>query len=316
MRIGIDLGGTKTELIALDDHGLELYRERTPTPRGEYAPIMANIVQMIEKAELELGRRGTVGLGIPGAVSAKTGLVKNCNATELIGHRLDEDLSRKLGRNVRISNDANCLALSEAVDGAGKGHDMVYAVILGTGCGAGLAINGRAHNGANRVAGEFGHNPLPWMTSEEFPGPECWCGKKACLETYISGSGIARDYAAAETGGEILKSSKEIVEMAMDGDAGASAALDRYVTRLARALAHVVNILDPDVFVLGGGMSNVDLLYERVPPLLKDYVFGGECDTPVLKNKHGDSSGVRGAAWLWPKDMDTNITSSDKREAS
>jgi fructokinase len=296
MRIGLDLGGTKTEIVALGDGGRELFRKRTDTPAASYDAIVATLAGLINDAETALGQRGTVGVGIPGAISARTGLVKNANTTALNGRPLDRDLARALGREVRCQNDANCLALSEAVDGAGTGRRVVFAAILGTGCGAGIALDGRPWSGANLVAGEWGHNPLPWPTPDEFPGPACWCGKTSCIEKWISGTGFAEDYARAA--GHCLKG-EQIVALARRGDAAARGALDRYAHRLARALAHVVNLLDPDVIVLGGGMSNVDELYELVPPQLARYVFGGEADTPVVRSKHGDSSGVRGAAWLW-----------------
>ena len=298
MRIGIDLGGTKTEAIALDEGGRELFRHRTDTPASGYAAIVATIAGLVARAESTLGRRGTVGVGIPGAISAATGLVKNANTTALNGRPLDRDLAGALGREVRCANDANCLALSEAVDGAGAGRRVVFAAILGTGCGAGLALDGRPWAGPNLVAGEWGHNPLPWMTPEEFPGPACWCGKTACIEKWISGTGFADDYAAA---GGARPKAEEIVARARQGETAARDALRRYAHRLARALAHVINVLDPDVIVLGGGMSNVDELYDLAPPQLADYVFGGEVRTPVVRSKHGDSSGVRGAAWLWPQ---------------
>lgn len=298
MRLGIDLGGTKTEIIALDEDGSELYRKRRDTPSGSYDAIVAAMAGLVAEAESVLGRRGTVGVGIPGTISAKTGLVKNANTVALNGHPLDRDLGRALGREVRCMNDANCLALSEAVDGAGAGRRVVFAAILGTGCGAGIAIDGRPWAGPNLVAGEWGHNPLPWMTPEEFPGPACWCGQSSCIEKWISGTGFADDYARA-TG--ILLKSEQIVARARQGEIAARGALERYANRLARALAHAINLLDPDIVVLGGGMSNMDELYELVPPQLANYVFGGEAETPVVRNKHGDSSGVRGAAWLWPK---------------
>ena len=298
MRLGIDLGGTKTEIIALAEAGSELYRKRVDTPSGSYDAIVAAMAGLVAEAESELGRRGTVGVGIPGTISAKTGLVKNANSTALNGHPLDQDLGRALGREVRCQNDANCLALSEAVDGAGTGHRVVFAAILGTGCGAGLAVAGRPWAGPNLVAGEWGHNPLPWMTPAEFPGPACWCGKTSCIEKWISGTGFADDYARAA--GTRLKG-EQIVALARNGDAAARGAMERYADRLARALAHAINLLDPDVIVLGGGMSNVDELYERVPRQLPAYVFGGEAETPIVRSRHGDSSGVRGAAWLWPK---------------
>ena len=299
MRIGIDLGGTKTEIIALDDRGAETFRKRIPTDARSYDAIVASITGLIREAETALGQTGTVGVGIPGTLSAKTGLVKNANTTVLNGHPLDRDLGRALQREVRCMNDANCLALSEAVDGAGAGHRMVFAVILGTGCGAGLALDGRPWAGANLVAGEWGHNPLPWMTADEFPGPACWCGQSSCIEKWISGTGFAEDY--ARSAGAARLTGEEIVALARNGDAAARGALERYANRLARALAHVINVLDPDVIVLGGGMSNVAELYDLVPGQLPRYVFGGEAATPVVRNRHGDSSGVRGAAWLWPK---------------
>lgn len=311
MRFGIDLGGTKTEIIALDDDGAERYRKRVDTDAGDYDAIVAAIAALVREAEAELGRTGTVGVGIPGAISARTGRVKNANTNVLNGQPLEQDLSRALARDVRTMNDANCLALSEAVDGAAAGRRVVFAAILGTGCGAGVAIDGRPWAGPNLVAGEWGHNPLPWMTADEQPGPACWCGRRSCIERWISGTGFADDYprsvawsepaagASAEQSPARLKG-PQIVDLANRGDAAARAALDRYANRLARCLAHVINILDPDAIVLGGGMSNVDDLYRLVPAQLPAYVFGGEACTPILKSRHGDSSGVRGAAWLWP----------------
>lgn len=302
MRIGIDLGGTKTELVALAENGTVIYRKRIDTDRRTYEAIVASLAGLVAEAEAALGRHGTVGVGIPGAISARTGGVKNANTTVLNGHFLDRDLGQVLGREVRCMNDANCLALSEAVDGAGAGRRVVFAAILGTGCGAGLASDGRPWQGANLVAGEWGHNPLPWMTAEEFPGPACWCGKSGCIERWISGSGFAADYART-VGADHREAPKaeRIVALARHGDAAARAVLERYANRLARALAQVVNLLDPDIIVLGGGMSNVDELYELVPPQLPAFVFGGEADTPIVRSHHGDSSGVRGAAWLWPQ---------------
>jgi fructokinase len=297
MRLGIDLGGTKTEIIALDDAGAELYRKRVPTDRHSYQTILDMLVMLVEEAESSLGTQGTVGIGIPGTVSAHTGLIKNANTTRLIGHALDRDLGRRLNREIRCMNDANCLALSEAVDGAGAGHHVVFAAILGTGCGSGIALGGAAWSGVNLVAGEWGHNPLPWMTEDEFPGIPCWCGRQGCIERYISGTGFADDY--ERTTGDRLRS-EQIIAAMRKGDAMASAVFERYVNRLTRSLAHVINLLDPDVIVLGGGMSNVDELYARVPAGLSRYVFGGEATTPVVQSKQGDSSGVRGAAWLWP----------------
>jgi fructokinase len=299
MRLGIDLGGTKTEIIALGDDGAETYRRRIPTDTTSYERILDALADLVRAAEAALGQTGTVGVGIPGTLSARTGRIKNANTTLLNGQRLDADLGRRLHREVRCLNDANCLALSEAVDGAGAGRRVVFAAILGTGCGAGLALAGRPWNGPNLVAGEWGHNPLPWPTPAEVPGPSCWCGQAGCIERWISGTGFADDYARGAPGGARL-SGAEIVARARAGEPAARAALERYADRLARALAHVVNVLDPDLLVLGGGMSNVDELYELVPPLLPRHVFGGEVDTPVVRSRHGDSSGVRGAAWLWP----------------
>ncbi len=305
MRFGIDLGGTKTEIIALDEAGTEIYRKRVSTDPGSYEAILATISDLVTEAESALGQIGTVGVGIPGTISARTGCVKNANTNALNGHPLDRDLGRILKREVRCMNDANCLAISEAVDGAGAGYRVVFAVILGTGCGAGIAIDGKPWAGANLVAGEWGHNPLPWMTDEEYPGPACWCGKSSCIEKWISGTGFADDYArtlSKLTGSSPVRlDGARIVALAREGDSIAGAALQRYANRLARSLAHVINILDPDVIVLGGGMSNVDELYELVPAQLPAYVFGGEAGTPVLRCRHGDSSGVRGAAWLWPR---------------
>jgi fructokinase len=302
MRLGVDLGGTKTEIVALDDNGVELLRERVATDATRYDAVLATIVELVKRVESKLGRTGTVGVGIPGTISARTGRVKNANSTVLNGHALDQDMGRLLGREVRCVNDANCLALSEAVDGAGAGYCVVFAVILGTGCGAGIAIDGRPWEGPNRVAGEWGHNPLPWMTLDEFPGPACWCGKAGCIETWISGTGFADDYARSATNSASAdRTGKEIVDLARRGHQLATATLEKYAGRLARSLAHVINVLDPDVIVLGGGMSNVDELYELVPPRLPEYVFGREIQTPIIRSKHGDSSGVRGAAWLWPR---------------
>lgn len=298
MRLGIDLGGTKTELIALDERGAEIYRKRNPTDSTTYPTLLGNLAEWVAEAETALGQTGTLGIGIPGTLSPRTGCVKNANTRILNGHPLDRDLGRLLHREVRCMNDANCLALSEAVDGAGAGHRMVFAAILGTGCGAGIAFDGHPWQGANQVAGEWGHNPLPWMTVDEFPGPACWCGRSSCIERWISGTGFEDDY--VRTTGAGHWSGEKIVAQARQGNAPARDALERYANRLARSLAHVVNLLDPDVIVLGGGMSNVDELYELVPPQLPAFVFGRETATPILRSQHGDSSGVRGAAWLWP----------------
>ncbi|ECC9151778.1 fructokinase [Salmonella enterica subsp. salamae] len=300
MRIGIDLGGTKTEVIALDDAGEQRFRHRLPTPREDYQQTIETIAALVDMAEQATGQTGSVGIGIPGSLSPYTGVVKNANSTWLNGQPFDNDVSRRLKREVRLANDANCLAVSEAVDGAAAGAQTVFAVIIGTGCGAGVALNGRAHIGGNGTAGEWGHNPLPWMDNDELRYREeipCYCGKQGCIETFISGTGFATDY--QRLSGKALKGD-EIIRLVDAQDAVAELALSRYELRLAKALSHVVNILDPDVIVLGGGMSNVERLYKTVPSLMKSFVFGGECETPVRKAQHGDSSGVRGAAWLWP----------------
>ncbi|MDE2336673.1 MAG: ROK family protein [Alphaproteobacteria bacterium] len=334
MHIGVDLGGTKTEAVCLDaDSGAELFRHRVPSPRGDYRATVGAIAALVTLAEDTLSQKGTVGVGIPGTVSADTGLVKNANSTWLNGQPLDKDLAAALGRPVRVENDANCFALSEAVDGAGKGKSAVFAVIIGTGCGAGIAVDGRILGGPNRIAGEWGHNPLPaprfyrenaperpdifgagasvnptyaakprpvYFTDDgdwnEYPGTPCYCGKRGCLETWISGTGLENDYARVT--GEAL-STHAVIDGARKGEPRAAAALERYVDRLARALAEVINILDPDVIVLGGGMSNVAELYDRVPHAWEAHVFSDVCHTPLVPARHGDSSGVRGAAWLW-----------------
>ncbi|AIR04491.1 fructokinase [Cedecea neteri] len=300
MRIGIDLGGTKTEVIALADDGKQLYRHRLPTPKNDYQATIKNIVELVRLAEEATGETGTVGLGIPGSISPYTRVVKNANSTWLNGQPFDKDLSLALKREVRLANDANCLAVSEAIDGAAAGAQIVFAVIVGTGCGAGVAINGRSLIGGNGTAGEWGHNPLPWMDEDELRFREevpCYCGKKGCIETFISGTGFGTDY--QRLSGKTLKG-HEIISLAEQQDPLAELAISRYETRLAKSLAHIVNILDPDAIVLGGGMSNVERLYRTVPQLIKPWVFGGECETPIRKAVHGDSSGVRGAAWLWP----------------
>lgn len=300
MRIGIDLGGTKTEIIALDDRGREIHRKRIHTDTRRYEALIESMAGLVREAETALSQTGTVGVGIPGTISARTGRVKNANTTLLNGRPLARDLGRVLDREVRFMNDANCLALSEAVDGAAAGRRIVFAVILGTGCGAGIAVDARPWAGLNLVAGEWGHNPLPWMKPDEYPGPACWCGKSSCIERWISGTGFEEDYARAASPSERI-GAPHIVERARNGEPAAAEALNRYANRLARSLAHVINVLDPDIIVLGGGMSNVDELYDMTPPQLSSYVFGGESDTPIVRSRHGDSSGVRGAAWLWPE---------------
>jgi fructokinase len=296
VRIGVDLGGTKIEAIALSDDGQERLRRRRSTPRDDYGATLEAIARLVEELEAELGERASVGIGMPGTISPATGLVKNANSVWLIGKRLQQDLEGRLGRALRFANDANCFALSEAVDGAAAGADAVFGVIIGTGTGGGLVVHGRVWTGPNAIAGEWGHNPLPWPRDEERPGPACYCGKSGCIETFLSGPGLARDYAAA-TGTELCSS--EIVAAAAS-DPQAEAALVRYEERLARALASVINVVDPDVIVLGGGMSNLSRLYQSVPRLWSKHVFSDRVDTTLAAPMHGDSSGVRGAAWLWP----------------
>jgi len=289
MRFGVDLGGTKIELAALDDTGAERLRRRVPTPRGDYAATVAAVAALVAAAERELGTRASVGIGIPGALSRVSGLVKNANSTCLIGKPFREDLQAALGREIRLANDANCFALSEAVDGAGMGADVVFGVILGTGVGGGIVVGGRVLTGANAIAGEWGHNPLPSPGKEDLPLPRCYCGRSGCIEAYLSGPGLAQDHFGLA--GERLE--PEAVA-ARDGPA-----LERYEVRLARALAGVINVLDPDVIVLGGGMSNIRRLYRTVPQLWKEHVFSDHVATRLERNVHGDASGVRGAAWLW-----------------
>lgn len=299
MRIGIDLGGTKIEVIALDDNGATLFRKRIPTPRGDYAATLDAIASLVNDAESATGMTGTVGVGIPGTISPITHKVKNANSTWLNGQYFDTDLATLLNRPVKVANDANCLAVSEAVDGAGAGAKVVFAVIIGTGCGAGIAINGQVHSGGNGVAGEWGHNPLPWQDSKDqlfLDNEVCYCGLTGCTELFVSGTGFMADY--KKLSGE-QKTGPEIVELANAGNKLACTSVDHYQTRLAKALAQAVNMLDPDVIVLGGGMSNVDSLYEELPAKISHWVFGRECDTPIRKAVHGDSSGVRGAAWLF-----------------
>ena len=283
LRIGVDLGGTKIEALALDGAGGEVFRKRVPTPQGDYRGTLKAISSLVAEAG-----EGTVGIGIPGALSRVTGLVKNANSTWLIGKPLKHDLERILGREVRIENDANCFTLSEAVDGAGKGAEVVFGVILGTGVGGGIAVRGKVLTGPNAIAGEWGHNPLPLPTAEDLPLPPCYCGRAGCIETYLSGPGLSRDHEALT--GQKLEA-EEVVKH--------EKTMLRYAERLARALAGVINVLDPDVIVLGGGMSNVERLYTEVPRLWTRYVFSDQVATRLARNVHGDSNGVRGAAWLW-----------------
>jgi predicted NBD/HSP70 family sugar kinase len=296
IRLGIDLGGTKIEIIALDTVGRELLRRRIATPQGDYAGTLRAIAALIEAAENELGANGLIGVGTPGAESMLDGRVKNANSTCLNGQPLRLDLQALLRREIRLENDANCLALSEAVDGAGADAPVVFAAILGTGVGGGLAVHGRVLAGANRIAGEWGHNPLPYPEEEDAPPPCCYCGRRGCVETWLSGPGLAGDH--ARESGEALPP-REIVSRAERGDAVCEATLARYERRLAKALAAVINIVDPDVVVLGGGLSNVERLYRNVPALWSAYVFSDAVRTRLRRSLHGDSSGVRGAAWLW-----------------
>jgi fructokinase len=298
MRIGIDLGGTKIEGIALDDDGGVLARRRVATPKQDYEGTVEAIASLAESLEAETSARASVGVGMPGAISPASGLVKNANSTWLIGRPLDRDLATRLGRPVRLANDANCFALSEAVDGAASDARVVFGVIVGTGTGGGVVVDRKVLTGPNAIAGEWGHNPLPWPdpAAGEWPGPPCYCGKTGCVETFLSGTGLARDYRQAT--GEAVEG-PEIVARAGRGEAAADAALARYEARMAKALAVVLNILDPDVVVLGGGMSQVARLYGTVPRLWQQWSFSDRVDTRLRPPVHGDSSGVRGAAWLW-----------------
>ena len=302
LRIGIDLGGTKIEGIALEG-SVERYRARIDTP-AEYPATLEALATLVDDLERRSGKTGTVGVGIPGTVSPATGLVKNANSVWLNGRSLVEDLRTRLGRDVRVANDANCFVMSEATDGAAAGVDVAFGVIVGTGTGGGIAVRGELVTGPNAVAGEWGHNPLPWAESTERPGPRCYCGRSGCIESFLSGPGLAADY--EHTTGQTA-SAHDIVALAAAGDEEANDALRRYEGRLARALAAIINVLDPDVIVLGGGMSNVEHLYDGVPKLWGRFVFGrgaaGQVEpvrTKLVRAAHGDSSGVRGAAWLWP----------------
>lgn len=295
VRIGIDLGGTKIEAVALDG-SREIARLRVDTPLDDYAATVEAVAALVEALEQRAGARATVGMGIPGTMSPSTGLVKNANSVWLIGKPLLDDLRRRLGRDVRIANDANCFAVSEAADGAAAGADVVFGVIIGTGTGAGIVVNGRVITGPNAIAGEWGHNPLPWPGDDERPGPACYCGQHGCIETFLSGPGFSADH-ARRTGRSELPA--RIVALAAGGDAAADASLARYDERMARALASIINVLDPDVIVLGGGMSNIERLYENVPRLWAPYVFSDTVTTRLARATHGAASGVRGAAWLW-----------------
>jgi len=299
-RIGIDLGGTKIEIVALSPDGGEVLRRRIATPSAGYAATIEAIGALVRQAESALGVTATVGVGIPGVISPASGLVKNANTTILNGRRLDHDISLVLGREVRVENDANCFTLSEATDGAAAGKRVVFGVILGTGCGGGIAVDGRLHRGPHAVAGEWGHNPLPWPKPEELRWPPCWCGQRGCLETFVAGPALARDCDGADA-----RDASAIPARAAAGERRAREALTRHADRLARGLAQVINLLDPDAIVLGGGLSNMAHLYVELPALLSRHAFSDVITTPILQARHGDSSGVRGAAWLWPSEQKT-----------
>ena len=296
IRLGVDLGGSKIEIVALDPDGRERFRRRVPTPQEGYAVVQDAIAALVAAADAAVGVRGSVGIGTPGSVSRATGLLRGSNSICLNGMPVGADLEKVLGRQVRITNDANCFALSEATDGAGAGAETVFGVILGTGVGAGIVVRGRVLIGPNAIAGEWGHNPMPWPEQGERPGPPCFCGQSGCIETFLSGPGLEREHRLST--GRAL-GSPDIATAAAAGDASSEASLAHYERRLARALAHVINILDPDVIVLGGGLSNMSRLYDHVPELWGEWVFSDRVDTRLVAHKHGDSSGVRGAAWLW-----------------
>jgi fructokinase len=297
VRIGVDLGGTKIEIIALDDDGATLLRRRVRTPVGDYAGTVRTIAELVQSVQSQISTSATVGIATPGALSPQSGLLRNSNSVVLNGKRLDQDISSALGQPIRLENDANCLAISEAADGAGAGCRVVFGAILGTGVGGGIVVDGKILTGLNRIGGEWGHDPLPWATDSERPGHRCYCGKYGCIETFLSGAGLTREY--------FSRSRKElpaeqIAALELAGDPHAAGALTTYKNRLARSLATVVNILDPDVIVLGGGISNIGVLYGELLELIAEHAFSDGIRTPVARAAHGDSSGVRGAAWLWP----------------
>jgi len=299
MRIGIDLGGTKIEIIALEG-GSELLRERVATPHSDYERTILAMRDLVRSAEEKLSRRGSVGVAIPGTISPKTGLVKNSNSTRLIGHPLDRDLAAALERPVRVANDANCFVLSEASDGAATGSDIVFGIIVGTGCGGGICVGGRVLTGAHAITGEWGHNPLPSPTAQEMAvSPRCYCGRSNCIEAWISGTGLSADF---KRRAKRDATAHDIAALAASGDAIARAVMEDFYDRFARAVAAIVNILDPDTIVIGGGLSNIDTLYSELPPRVESYAFTPEGRTRIVKNLHGDSSGVRGAAWLWSEE--------------
>jgi fructokinase len=296
IRIGVDFGGTKIEAAALDPDGRFLARLRVPNP-GDYDQALVTVRDLIGRVEAEAGAAGTVGIGLPGSISPRTGLMRNANSIYLNGRTFREDLTTVMGREVRVANDANCLALSEAVDGAVAGAKVAFAIIVGTGCGGGLVVNGQLVEGANGIGGEWGHMPLPWPSEAENPGPACWCGQRGCLETWVSGTGFQRDYAEALGGRQIT--GEAIVQAARRGEPSAGAAFDRLISRLGRAIAVVCNLIDPDAFVIGGGLSNVPELFERLPGAVRPYVFSDRWEAKIVPAQWGDSSGVRGAARLW-----------------
>ena len=296
MKLGIDLGGSKIEILAIDQQGKECYRQRVSTPREDYSAILNCIKDLVIQAERHLSATVSVGIGTPGSLSPHSGLLRGSNTTCLNKKPLKQDLEYLLGREVRISNDANCFALSEGLDGAARDAGIVFAVIIGTGCGAGIVINKQLVNGPNRISGEWGHNPLPWPEQNELTGTTCWCGQHGCIETFLSGPAMERDYQS--TTAEV-KTAKEIVTLAEQGDESSQRVISRYELRMAKSLAHIINILDPHTIVLGGGMSNVQRLYDNVPRLWENFIFSDEVNTRLVPPVHGDASGVRGAAWLW-----------------
>jgi len=306
IRIGVDFGGTKIEAAALAADGRFLARVRVPNPGG-YDQALTTVRDLVDRVEAEAGSTGTVGVGLPGSLSPRTGLMRNANSTYLNGRSFREDLSEALGREVRVANDANCLALSEAVDGAVQGAKVAFAIIVGTGCGGGLVVDGRLVEGANGIGGEWGHMPLPWPSMEENPGPKCWCGQHGCLETWVSGTGFRRDFAQAQ-GGQLL-TGEAIIDAARRGEPAAVAAFDRLIGRLGRAIAVVCNLVDPDAFVIGGGLSNVAELIERLPEAARPFVFSDAWETKIVPALWGDSSGVRGAARLWSSQEDPVLPS-------
>ncbi len=301
IQIGIDLGGTKIEIIAVDDRGDILVRERRDTPDNNYKKIVQVTADLVNKVEGLLGEKGTVGVALPGALSLATGKIKNSNTTCMIGQAFDKDLGETLNRVIRVNNDANCFTLSEVIDGAAVGAEIVFGVILGTGVGGGIAIDGKIINGTNSIAGEWGHNPLPWPKEYELPGPDCYCGKQGCIETFLSGPGLMHDH-------EVSTNEKlepvEIVQQSRGGNKTSISTMGRYYDRLARSLASIINVIDPDVIVLGGGLSNIEEIYEKIPELWEQYVFSDRVDTKIIPAKQGDSSGVRGASWLWDSLLD------------